>query len=116
MSTEQQKIDSIIASIKHKQSLPKLDRIQAEELVLFSMNDYPSYQRIMAWKENYGKKLSKGRYDYNLAIKGLALNLVPDLAKNYKKEVGGLGTLSLETKVYAAIDLEEEIQRLIREE
>lgn len=114
--TEQQKIDSIIARIKSKDYSYNLDRTQAEELVLTSMNHYPSYQRIISWKELYAKKIKKGNYSYNIAIKGLADNLVPELAKEYNKEVGGLGRMTIETKVYAAIDLEEEIMRLIREE
>jgi hypothetical protein len=117
MSTEQQRVDYIIEDIKAKKHLPKLDIGMARELVVFGENDYPSYQRILVWKDLYAKKIKSGKYNYNMAVKGLATNLVPEIVENYRKIFGksSVGRLSLETKVAAGMELENSIRTMIKE-
>lgn len=86
-----------------------LDPVLIRELTIFGENDREIYNRKMAFVENYRKKKEKGRYNRKMAIKGIANNIVPEIAKKYRKNFS-LPRVSMENKVAVAIDIVNEIE------
>ncbi len=64
------------------------DQEAVNELKLYIQNDSDLYnQHYFPIIKNYSKKMKKGIYDHNLAVKGF-MYLVEDGAKKYAKEYG----------------------------
>lgn len=52
-----------------------------------------------SWEKNFAMKMRRGVFNRSLAVKGIANNFVPMIARDYKKEFGSIGTtLSLADK------------------
>lgn len=75
----------------------KIDNSMVDELVLYEANDEPLYRIEEAWVSNYSKKVKKGVFDRELALKGIVNNFVPMIAKKYRQEFG-LSIVNKETK------------------
>ena len=81
-------------------NLKENDPISVDELILFLNNDYKIYQTIQAYQKNYTKKLSKGNFNYTLAVKG-CLNIVNLAIKKYTHDCGRI-ILDSNDKIFTA--------------
>ena len=84
-------------------NLKEHDPIAVNELILFLRNDYQIYKSIQCYQENYTKKLSKGNFNYTLAVKG-CLNIVNLAIKKYTHDYGRI-TLDSNDKIIVANDI-----------
>jgi hypothetical protein len=57
----------------------------AQEIDLWINNTRPIYNQYMAFRDNYALKIQKGKFDKNLATKGL-INLVKAAITHYNKQ------------------------------
>ena len=74
--------------------LSEADKVMINELFLFITNDAQLYrQRITPLIKNYQKKMKKGIFDQEMAVKGF-LYAVNDGIKKYNKEFGA-GSMKL---------------------
>jgi hypothetical protein len=69
----------------------------ATELLLYIENTRQLAEQRKAIVANYSKKKAKGIYSKELALKGIRNNLIPEAAKVYSKEFGGLATVNFPT-------------------
>jgi len=56
------------------------------ELDIYWENDEPLYRISEAWSLNFARKMKAGRYNHDLALKGIRDNFVPEIVKKYRKE------------------------------
>ena len=56
------------------------------ELDLYWENDKPLYHISEAWSLNFARKMKSGKYNHDLALKGIRDNFVPEVVKKYRKE------------------------------
>ena len=80
-----------------------IDQSLVTEIALFIDNDSNIYrQRIVPFMKNFARKIDKNKFKEDLAIKGLANNVVPDGVRKYNKEFGStLRTNAEEKKLIA---------------
>ena len=64
------------------------DYHMTNELNLMLDNDYDFYKREQYLKGNYKKKLNKGRFNFDLAQKGVRNLLVVPYSRKYQREYG----------------------------
>lgn len=100
---------------------PKIDEWTVRELVLSVENDSDLYdKRAIPLAENYIKKLQKGRFRTDLAVKGV-LGLVLYEMKKLRQSKINIGRVSVESKMAASEHLYESylqpiMEQLIRDE
>jgi hypothetical protein len=100
---------------------PKIDEWTVRELVLSVENDSDLYdKRAIPLAENYIKKLRKGRFRTDLAVKGV-LGLVLYEMKKLRQSKINIGRVSVESKMAASEHLYESylqpiMEQLIRDE
>jgi hypothetical protein len=70
----------------------------AMDLAIFIDNTRNLSEIKAAFRVNYSKKKAKGIYNRELALKGIRNNLIPEAAKVYSKEFGGLPTVNFPTE------------------
>ncbi len=59
------------------------------EVQLYSSSDEQLYRgRELAWVKNFKRKIKRGVFKEDLAVKGLANNFIPAIVKKYKQEFG----------------------------
>jgi hypothetical protein len=78
---------------------------QARELELWYENSFYLHEiRGGAWIKSYRKKMERGRYNHELAVKGIAENYIPEVIQHYNEHIGKgqLGNVSKETKYAVA--------------
>ena len=75
-----------------------IDAHLKRELVLHAENTHALYRIQQAWETNYAKKMRNGTFNRSLALKGIANNFVPTIARDYRKEYGSFGTLTIADK------------------
>jgi len=78
-----------------------VDQHLVRELELFYENDYQLYQMGNSWKKNFARKIKRGKYNHNLAVKGIANNYIPQVIRKYRKQFS-LPQVSMENKVFMA--------------
>lgn len=86
----------------------------ATELALTAVNDYQMYRWAKSIIINYAQKRVKGTYNRELAIKGF-VPIVEETARQYRREYGGIGRLSMATKRLAAAEILDHYEDEIRE-
>lgn len=81
-----------------------IDEHAVNETILYGANEYDLYQNLyIDWYNNFAQKRKTGRFDKELAIKGLAQNYVPMIIMKYNKTFGrGSITLNAAEKVEVA--------------
>lgn len=88
-----------------------MDEWACGEISLYIRNERALYNQMMAFKDNFAKKKKAGRYIRALAIKGLAVNLVPSAIQKYNREFGrGSISLTASEKEAVAKDVLEELE------
>ena len=71
------------------------DEVTANELHLTMSNDGDLYrQMVQPWTRNFARRMKKGTFDKQKALKGLELYLVKEAVKRYKKQYGNIGDVS----------------------
>ena len=79
------------------------DKPLAYELYLEGSNDGDLYQQqVEPTIKNFTRKMKKGTYDHDLALKQVAENIVPNVYAKYKKENGITLPLNSATKYETA--------------
>lgn len=94
--------------------MQEIDRIQARELKLFADSDQQLYNTLICWKVNFQRKIKKGTFENNLAVKGIRDNYIKQIITKYNKEIGSIGIVNLATKEYLAIEFVGDILELIK--
>lgn len=99
---------SVPAALRNNGRASVADDAAARELVLYAENDGRLYtQMVQPIMQNLARKLAAGRFDRDLAVKGMG-HLADAAAKAYTKEMGGgsgFGAFSAATRRRAAADL-----------
>jgi len=89
-------------SMKESVELSEADKVMINELFLFITNDAQLYrQRITPLIKNYQRKMKKGIFDQEMAVKGF-LYAVNDGIKKYNKEFGS-GSMKLSKQEKEAV-------------
>jgi hypothetical protein len=84
--------------VRKKIGALKADVHTKRELVLWAENDQSLYRIQQAWENNFARKMRNGSFNRSLAIKGIANNFVPMIARDYKKHNGSIGSLTIADK------------------
>lgn len=94
-----------------------VDRHTIRELHLWLDNTEKLYRTKEAWITNYAKKMRNGSFNRSLALKGIANNLVPMIARDYNKEFGrgSIPALTLVDKRKVAVGIVKDIIEEARE-
>ncbi|MEK6883076.1 MAG: hypothetical protein AABY22_25855 [Nanoarchaeota archaeon] len=79
-----------------------IDEVLARELELFYENDSQLYKTETAWVINFKRKIKKGVYNSELAIKGIENNFIPMVINKYRKEVAHISDVDKATKHFMA--------------
>ena len=87
------------------------DDILIDELLIYAADN--EYNRILAWAENYNKKLKKGNFDVIQALKGMEI-LADDVIRGYRK-MHGLPRVDREDKEALKQELLDRVMRAIDE-
>ncbi len=99
---------SVPAALRNNGRASVADDAAARELVLYAENNGRLYtQMVQPIMHNLARKLAAGRFDRDLAVKGMG-HLADAAAKAYTKEMGGgsgFGAFSAATRRRAAADL-----------
>ena len=67
----------------------QIDDDLVNELSLYARNTSEIYfQKHVPFVKNYRKKMDKGIYNQELAVKGILNNYVPVIVQSYNKEIG----------------------------
>lgn len=82
--------------------MSEIDEVLANELELFYENDSELYKTETAWIINFKRKMKKGIYKSELAIKGIENNFIPMVIKKYRKEVAHIPDVDKATKHFMA--------------
>lgn len=92
------------------ESIQQVDEATRDELVLWFENTEVLYKRKYDWIKNFDRKIKRGIFNEELAIKGIVY-LVKEVMRSYKNEFG-LGTVNQATKIAIAKDIfEQDIKR-----
>ena len=97
----------------------EIDEGWVTELKLFFDNDGQMYRsRYIPFLKNYARKMKRGIYDKELAVKGIKNNLVNDIIKEYGSNFGGitLRDINMETRKKLAEEIVESIEIEIEDE
>jgi hypothetical protein len=94
-----------------------VDRATIREMQLWLDNTEHLYRTKEAWITNYAKKIRNGSFNRSLALKGIANNLVPMIARDYNKEFGrgSIPALTLVDKRKVAVGIVKDIIEEARE-
>lgn len=87
-----------MVKVRKKIGALKADVHTKRELVLWAENDQSLYRIQQAWENNFARKMRNGSFNRSLAIKGIANNFVPMIARDYKKHNGSIGSLTIADK------------------
>lgn len=69
-----------------------LDTVAVDELRLYAENDHDTYKRwLLPTFQNYERKYRRGVFDRELAVQGMARNVVAMAARKYHAEFGSSG-------------------------
>jgi hypothetical protein len=91
----------------------QIQETEIDELKLFFDNDEQLYRsRYVPFLKNYTRKMKKGNYDKDLAIKGIKNNLVNDIIKSY--DGIELRDINMESRKELAKQIVEDIERIVR--
>lgn len=80
---------------------------------MWAMNIEPLYKTYVAWLKNYRRKMGKGIYSHELAVKGIRDNYARQVIADYRK-VNSLGQIDKKTKELFAEKIVEDIEADIK--
>lgn len=88
----------------------EVDMVAATELRLYADNDHDTYKRwLLPTYQNYERKYRRGVFDYDLAVQGMARNVLAMAARKYHAEFGGSSrwqdTFPVGVRIQAATEL-----------
>ena len=107
-------VDFELAEAGYSCETSKIDTGVVSELTMWYANDYPLYRTYYAWVKNYARKMKRGVYTKKLAIKGIANNYVPQIARDYKKH-NGLSAVNKCTKLKTGLEIVNDIETAIKD-
>ena len=75
-----------------------IDEAQLTELEIHYENDKNLHSQSEMWFKNFLKRMKKGNYSHQLAIKGIKNNFVPKVIASYTREYVSPGPVDGETR------------------
>jgi len=109
-------VDYELAEAGYNCDKKDIDEHQVYQLDIWYSNDYDLYRTYYAWIKNYARKMKRGVYTKKLAIKGIANNYVPQIARDFNKQDAiGLTRINKCTKLKTALEIVNEIETAIKD-
>ena len=109
-------VDYELAEAGYNCDKSDIDYSTVTELELWFENTFSLYRTYYFWIKNYARKMKRGVYTKKLAIKGIANNYVPQIARDFNKQDAiGLTRINKCTKLKTALEIVNEIETAIKD-